>query len=421
MKKLLCLLLAVLMLFSLCACGDSAAEDEGPTTLSAEQKPKTQVAKPLTWDDVNSIPIANSSMTEEELRQICLDFMRMQLSFTWTPKAEAILMNKNTAVPLTPPMVYKGLPYKGGGEGGNGLGNIYTAMHYYDTDNGMMDLSGPNAVAAISNQCSSSVFWCWARVSNSHNYQYTVYGTQAYGCLRVGPYTYDDSVKTFNHKTTQVICEENGEQTMFESYAACKPADGLVNYKNDAGHMRMVVKVDVVRNANGTIDGKNSKLVFMDQFTPYRDYKQDNGGGYCKVTGYIDREISFKELYDSSYLPFTMEELNDPSKVEKAEATIDLSGEKVTVDQLVKAKVKANYSISDITITVKNSKGKQVYTYLFPVYTVHTIPAYEAGVIGAVVQEDLAKYENGKYTIEVSTRLGTGEKPVVYSGKLVKG
>ena len=419
MKKLLCFLLAVLMLLSMCACG--VAEDEGPTTLSADQKPKTQVARPLTWEEFNSIPIANSSMTEEELRQICLDFMRMQLSFTWTPKEEASYFQKTREVHLTPPMVYKGLPYKGGGEGGNGLGNIYTAMSLYDTDNGMMDLSGHNAAATISNQCSSSVFWCWARVSNSHNYTFTVHGTQAYGCLRVGPYTYDDSIKTFNQKTTQVICQENGEQTMFESYALAEPADGLVNYYNDAGHMRMVVKVDVVRTPTGSIDGKNSKLTYMDQFTPWRDYKQDTNGAYCMVTGYIDQEISFKELYDAGYLPFTLEELNDPSKVEKAEATVDLSGEKMTIDQLTKATVKANYSISDITITVKNSKGKEVYSYLFPVYTVYSIPAYEAGVMGAVVKADLEKYETGKYTVEVSARLGTGEKPVLYSGKLVKG
>ena len=42
-------------------------------------------ASNLSWDVINSIPIAKDSMTEDQLRQICLDYMRLQLTFTWKP------------------------------------------------------------------------------------------------------------------------------------------------------------------------------------------------------------------------------------------------------------------------------------------------------------------------------------------------
>ena len=64
MKRLFTLLLAVLML--LCGCAN-------------------RVPKPLTQADIDAIPIATADMTEDQLRQIVLDFFRLQLSFQWTP------------------------------------------------------------------------------------------------------------------------------------------------------------------------------------------------------------------------------------------------------------------------------------------------------------------------------------------------
>jgi len=33
-------------------------------------------------------------------------------------------------------------------------------------------------------------------------------------------------------------------------------------------------------------------------------------------------------------------------------------------------------------------------------------------------RDDLLPYSDGNYTLEISTRIGTGEKPVVYTGTL---
>ena len=73
MKRLLSLILALTLMLPLAACGGNT---ETPSETTVE-KIKTDVAEPLSWDKINAIPIANDAMSEEELRQICLDFMRL--------------------------------------------------------------------------------------------------------------------------------------------------------------------------------------------------------------------------------------------------------------------------------------------------------------------------------------------------------
>ena len=57
---------------------------QGTTEDEPETKPtkpvKSNVAEPLTWEKLNAIPVANASMSTDELRKICTDFMRLQLS-----------------------------------------------------------------------------------------------------------------------------------------------------------------------------------------------------------------------------------------------------------------------------------------------------------------------------------------------------
>ena len=64
MKKIICLLLAVAML-SLCACGKEpqAVEQKQP------EQPRHSVPRPVTWADIDAIPIATANMTEEELTE----------------------------------------------------------------------------------------------------------------------------------------------------------------------------------------------------------------------------------------------------------------------------------------------------------------------------------------------------------------
>ena len=67
---------------------------------------------------------------------------------------------------------------------------------------------------------------------------------------------------------TPSVCNANGKQIMYESYAQLKPADGLYTQYNEAknSHMRMVAAAPtVVLDEAGNIDGLQSFVTYLDQ------------------------------------------------------------------------------------------------------------------------------------------------------------
>jgi len=104
MKRIISLILCFVMILSFAACaqeqsGETQTIDENKTVEKEELKDETKeteeekkevvyatVNEPLTWDRINAIPVANASMSIDELRQICIDLISLQVSFTWVPE-----------------------------------------------------------------------------------------------------------------------------------------------------------------------------------------------------------------------------------------------------------------------------------------------------------------------------------------------
>ena len=390
---------------------------------------KTNVVKPLTWEQLNALPIANNDMSEAELRKLCLDYMTLMLHFAWTPshKVDFVNIARNPDKVLRtfePGKVYGGIPYLT-----SRMGNLYTAMEYYDEKTGVMDLSGGmDTFERFCNQCSASTFWAWNRVCSSANQSYTGDTTEKNGCLRVGPYEYmegyiPDNGLGFAKRGcgTDMICTYNGEQTMFESYALVKPADGIVS--SSQAHVQMIAAYpQVARREDGTIIGSRSYIYFTDQDGTYHSDLQEDGTHIEYVGGYRT-EISFNELLKKHYVPFTFAELNKQKPVDKSVTSMDYSGDTITLEQLSNAKITSNYAVSDITIEVKDEAGQQVYRNLAILYNFHwygymKVVDLSKEDINAAVTKGLAEFADGKHTIEISARIGTGEKPLLYSGTL---
>ena len=242
--------------------------------------------------------------------------------------------------------------------------------------------------------------------------------TQKNGFIKIGPYEYDANLSSYKTTSTEKIRKNNGEQVMYESYALLKLADGLVRYTT-AGHVIMVSSnATVVRNSDGTIDGSKSYVTMIDQTNSkkWHEEKQSDGTPYL-IQGNIDAKLTFAELYNTNYLPFTLAELVGQDAVEKSETKFSYSGKEISSSNLCRATVTSNYGISDIFAVIKDQKGNEVAK--FPVR------ATKAGVTslsfsGALNGTDLSDYADGKHTVEIKAQISTGEKPVVYKGKLTK-
>lgn len=414
MKKYVAVVLVFIMLFSLCACANTTGVVE---TVASKINPGNypQIQEKLTWEKIQSFPVKTSDMTVEEMRALCVDFFRFTKTALWTPDDNfAYIKNsKGTEDQMFKGVVYGGLPYIGVASG-----NVYRLMDYMDEATGVVDISEATKNPKLfGNQCSIGAYWGWGRVINSADYDWTKGMVHGNGFLRVGPYTYSDNLLRYGApETTREICNQNGMRTMFQSYALLQPADGLVNYTT-AGHVVMVSSAPVVvYEDDGTINGVESYLTIIHQAQTWEEGRNASGDTYQHKNG-VDAVLTFNELYDSAYLPFTFAEFLGTDPVEDTQCSFDHTGATVTLNQLLGAKVSANYGIADLYANIKDQSGKTVYTCAA---RAEKAGCMQLGFGAAISQEEWTPYLNGEYDVEIVCQLSTGERPVLYTGKLIK-
>ncbi len=412
MRKIVALLTSVVLLLGCTACKQKPAAQTPP----AEQE-NVLIKAPLLEEQIDALPIANADMSVEELRQLCLDYFKLQLEFPWTPDKDFTFQYKTSGLTATREegVAYAGLPYVTGS-----YGNLYRIMKYYDSKTGVITVTGEDQEFAniIGNQCSVGAGWAWARVINNTTFLSTITMTEAQGCIKLGPYEYDTTMKEFNNVDTREICQQNGEQIMYQSYALWQPADGMVHY-DETGHVQMVsTKPNVVYDADGNIDGELSTVCYMDQtatkgVTPLATEKN----GELMQQGNVDKEITFKELYDKNYIPFTFAEFIGEGEVEASQ--VEILGYSIPENDLVFSDLKSgvvssNYFVSDVRLMFKDKDGGELHTEWCKIdraksYTYSLSDAFDEQVIADMAQVDGA-------TVDIVVRIGTGEKITVYSG-----
>ena len=433
-RKLFCFILAVVTCF-LTSCQTKLNEPETLYITETEEdrtvKTYPKVGKPLTWEQIEAIPVANNHMSSDELRKICTDFMRLQLTFEWTPikSMSYFFETRNYMMEFPEGRVYGGLPYKTF----DGNGNIYIVMDFYDPETGILDpgsVTTTNIFSIIGNDCATGPYWAWARVINSiTNYEdfklgngFTNIGlTPENNLIPVGGYesitegTFDDG------DGTKAVCESNGKQKIFECYAQALPADGLLHFypksegsRQSHNHLMMVSsKANVVRNEDGTINGDKSTITILDQESHKTREMTENG--MVHYEGGVDTVFTFSKLYDEYYIPFTFKEFLKTDPVEKAEFRLEVNGDAHDYETLRGGTLRTNYGISHLRIKFYDPTGKELYAS-------RVIP--EMVDTTNFKMEDLlrpnskwhAKEEN---TCVITAFLGTGEEFEIFRGSLI--
>ncbi len=408
MGKTLSVIMALALLFCFTACGVPAQEPE--------ETKDTLVANPLVQDRLNRIPVATGEMSVQQLRRICLDFMRLQLSFPWKPSTDFFYQNKKKSITIPADKVIGGMPYIS-----QSKGSIYNFLHFYSEEDGTFDAAYAMSLKqpymkVIANQCSGSAYWAWARVSNRVRYMKTASMLAVNGCIPVGDYYIDPNIRDFgaDKVATKDICKANGRQVMFASYAKLLMADGVVHY-NSGGHVMMVaLDPTVVYNDDGTIDGEKSYLTLLEQTSAFTEDTQSNGKP-ISVQGGINFTFTFEKLFTSGYLPFTIPEFLGTDPVEKAEVSTNLPASGVYMETLSTLTVRSNYPISYVTVAVKDRNGAEIYSC--HVYTMDLNVYDFAPIRGEYLNlEELSAFANGLHTVEISAMVGTGETLTAYSG-----
>ena len=387
-----------------------------------------EIQNKLTWEKINAFPIKNKNMSIRELRQLCVDFFRFNKTVLWTPNKEYTYIKSSKTMntyTITPGNIYGGFPYA------MGTGNCYRLMDYIDPETGVMKIRlAAKCFRLFASQCSIGAYWGWGRVINSCHYRWTYDMCEKNGFLPVGPYTYDKSVSQITpaYSTIQ-ICEENGKDTMFESYAQMKLADGFL-YMTTAGHVVMAsCDAVVVRREDGSIDGERSYITVIDQTAKWTEATNEQGDNFLMEAN-VDAKWTFDYLWEKHYIPFTFAEFLGTHPIEDTICEFSHKGETITKKELFDSFVTCNYGIVDTYIIVRDPAGQQVYKHAVRC----TVPGQK--------EMELVEYEldgeqnlNGRtdrvsrfgtpnftpgHSITVQAQVATGERITVYEGTLAE-
>lgn len=422
--KALSLLLCLLTLFSLFGCGKKTSAETPPA--ATEQKRDYShfagiVADPKSWyEELMALPIANENMSEEELRQLCVDAMRMNLTFRWTPTIDInysfTLLERTSEVSIPANIAYSGLFYCNN----NARGNVWKALQYYDRETGAMDIEAMNGdvLSILSSACARGCEWGWSRVSNSHGLETMAsYNQYNSNIALVGEYKYALGKYSFaSGSGTKDIIAENGEDVILRSYAVMKMADGV--YSSSSYHVMMVAEAPViVYDEDGNIDAEESYAIILEQDavgskTKNQDSLQENGIT-LRALGGVDKKYTFRDLLDKGYVPFTIKELIGQDPVEAGEAYIGgmnspiESGADLPLDQILSKTLFTNYAICTVETQIQNPDGDVLLSHI---YNHQTTPhTYHVSLSAGDLAEKAVPYANGKNTVHVYVRLSTGE------------
>ena len=374
MKKSIALLLALacaLPLFAACSAPALApltvAETETAKPVSEEETEEFVIPVRTVKDPMTERPnyVLHEGATADEMRAMAVKAMRDMLTIVWYPDKDveyiftSVIPENSKSFHLRPLTTYAGLPYT------NAITSLFHFLEYYDPATGRV--TAPTAEvfnSTLGNQCAGGVLWGWASCVPSFDPKNTGFGRRAENIVGVGPYRLPE---VSEEKSSAKICEANGDQLLFESYALLNPADILVSTGNpgDAGHLMMVVETpNVVRNADGTIDGEKSTVVIQDQRGGARsdssEYLISENGEKHHYSGRTGAELTFAYLFKTFYLPITCREFLGERPYVMPSVTPDR--EISSLEDLKAATLSSQYLICLFRVSLTNGAGETAYS-----------------------------------------------------------
>lgn len=419
-----CLVPVVLLgVLAFWGCSRQAPEKKEPVSTYKSNGTYTELGdEKLSREGLEALPKKHGDMTPQQARETVIAFWRYCKTALWIPDDRYEVYKEEEGVNvlkrwMEPGGVYAGLPYVG-----TATGNIYRLFDFMDPDTGVVNVREVGRdPGTFGGMCSSGCYWAWARVMNSADYRWCADSVVSRGYLRVGPYTYPDSWTKFievGHQGTDEVCRDNGEQVMFQSYAAMEVADGMISLYEKNGHTHMcAIAPTVVYHEDGTINGMESWLCIIEQGGIWEDAMSENGIPYQRECS-MERRFTFKQLYEGAYIPYTFGELIGTDPIEETEASFSHQEETITEKQLFNAKVTSNYHISDVYIYVYDEAGNEIYKHV-----VRTrIPSTKELKIHRQVDRSYTwgdwETVSAGNKVKVEVQLGTGERPIIYEGQL---
>ncbi len=358
MKKLLAILLTLVMLLGLAACGGTTTTPETPDAQpEAPAEPETPT-EPETPEEP-AVTLSPEEQILADRRAAVVAYMRTLSSSLWMVEENLVYTLTSNVTPeqassgklltLKAGQIYQGLPYSYAA----GSQACWLEMLSEPNADGISTvsgvtwqaLSGSGTYARLGVDCSSAVGRSWQSIGADIPAKGTNEMTPDNGFLRVGEYESPNDI----FEDTVKVAIANGKDKMFAAYALLQPGDAVV-CRTSTGHAMMVVGVDVVRKDDGSINGMKSTVTVVEQTGGSRGIRNEKIGKMVTTFFRIDEPYTFSDLMKEGYLPITIKELIDPAPMEEARVTD--SNAAPSADNLFEGTLQSTHGMDAITVTI---------------------------------------------------------------------
>ena len=165
----------------------------------------------------------------------------------------------------------------------------------------------------------------------------------------------------------------------------------------------------------GKINPSTSYITILEQSQRWEEYTNE-AGDTATIKNSIDKKMTFLDLYNDAYIPFTYAEFLGTKGIDETQCSINLSGDTVDSGKLFYAKVTANFGISDVYVSLTDDSGKEVYRLAVRAGSPNcrSLTLNPNGT-SSFAWGDFSSL-TGSYHATVTVQLSTGERPTLFTG-----
>ena len=195
------------------------------------------------------------------------------------------------------------------------------------------------------------------------------------------------------------LFETNGEEKIFEAYAASKRGDVMLKSIRKSGHVRLVDRVETVRDENGKIDPALSAVFCTEQTNQF-----DKNRPEARSSFFVSRRYSFKNLFEKEFMPITFC-IYKEKKPDLLPAYIVFDGKNTpeTVFSGLNGRISSIFPLNYVRLTLKDGDGKtKAWVTRFLEFKEYEYTLYDE--FGELVK----KAAPGKYTFTLRAGIGRG-------------
>ncbi len=340
----------------------------------------------------DSLKVVEFKAPKGNKRDIVFDYYMKMATAEWTPK-ENFLLTHSPDVPREYTLElqhkagkkYFGIPY------GNTRANLDEFLEH--VQNNVFSCDSYYYTDIVGNHCSSSMFFAYQQIIP------VGYGTFRPSEERKGLFSLTGNLKNPGEGKwySSTVFELNGEEAVYEAFAALEKSDILFKCIPGSGHVRMVSKVETVRDENGKIDPEKSYVYVVEHTNLWFTDEQVS-------SWYIDKKRKFTTLFKTGFMPITADIFHNNTPITDAYMFYDGKNNAETIKYGINGNIKSNYPLNYLLLTIKDKNNKVVKKI-----HVRNVPEiFEFDLEKECSELDLSDLNKGTYEFKLRASIARG-------------